>query len=53
VPAYLLAWSWTGASERAAARALLGAIPIEGRLPVALPPHHAIGDGIGRAARGR
>jgi beta-N-acetylhexosaminidase len=53
VPAYLLAWSWTGASERAAARALLGAIPIEGRLPVALPPHHAIGEGVSRAARGR
>jgi beta-N-acetylhexosaminidase len=53
VPAYLLAWSWTGASERAAARALLGATSIEGRLPVALPPHHAIGEGVSRPARGR
>ena len=51
VQAYLLAWSSGAASERAAARALLGTAPIGGRLPVALPPHHRLGEGIDRAAR--
>ena len=50
VPAYLLAWSDAAASERAAARALLGAAPIQGRLPVALPPFHPLGEGIAREA---
>jgi beta-N-acetylhexosaminidase len=50
VPAYLLAWSTDAVSERAAARALLGAAPIEGRLPVSLPPAHRVGEGITRAA---
>jgi beta-N-acetylhexosaminidase len=51
VPAYLLAWSAASESERAAARALLGVTPIGGRLPVALPPHHRLGEGIDRATR--
>ncbi|HLM67004.1 MAG TPA: glycoside hydrolase family 3 C-terminal domain-containing protein, partial [Longimicrobium sp.] len=51
VPAYLLGWSNAGASESAAARALLGAAPIRGRLPVALPPYHRVGEGITREAR--
>jgi beta-N-acetylhexosaminidase len=51
VPAYLLAWSAGGHGERAAARALLGAAPITGRLPVALPPYHRLGEGIDRPAR--
>jgi beta-N-acetylhexosaminidase len=51
VPAYLLAWSWTAASEQAAARALLGTAAIGGRLPVPLPPHHRQGEGIDRDAR--
>ncbi len=38
VPAYLLAWGGVDASQRAAARALLGEIPIGGRLPISLPP---------------
>ena len=50
VPAYLLAWSTDAVSERAAARALLGLAPIEGRLPVSLPPAHRAGEGITRAA---
>jgi beta-N-acetylhexosaminidase len=50
VPAYLLAWSTDAVSERAAARALLGLAPIEGRLPVSLPPAHRVGEGITRAA---
>lgn len=51
VPAYLLAWSNAGVSEAAAARALLGAAPIRGRLPVALPPFHRAGEGIDRDPR--
>lgn len=51
VPAYLLAWDAGAAAEAAAARALLGAIPITGRLPVSLPPHHRAGEGIDRPAR--
>jgi beta-N-acetylhexosaminidase len=48
VPAYLLAWDAGAAAEAAAARALLGAIPITGRLPVSLPPHHRAGEGLDR-----
>lgn len=48
VPSYLLAWGGVDASQRAAARALLGEIGIEGRLPISLPPHHELGDGIRR-----
>jgi beta-N-acetylhexosaminidase len=48
VPAYLLAWDAGVSSEAAAARALLGAASIRGRLPVSLPPFHRIGEGIQR-----
>ncbi|HEY0018670.1 MAG TPA: glycoside hydrolase family 3 N-terminal domain-containing protein [Longimicrobium sp.] len=48
VPAYLLAWDAGAAAEAAAAHALLGTAPITGRLPVSLPPHHRIGEGIDR-----
>lgn len=54
VPAYLLAWGGADVSQRAAARALLGRVPITGKLPVSLPPHHRAGEGIERpAAPGR
>lgn len=44
---YLLAWNpWSPWSERAAARALTGAAPITGRLPVALGPSLPRGGGI-------
>lgn len=43
---YLLAWSDTRAAQRAAARALTGEIRVTGRLPTALPPFHAVGEGI-------
>jgi beta-N-acetylhexosaminidase len=49
VPAYLLAWSGTDASQAAAASALLGRAPITGTLPVSLPPYHRRGEGIRRA----
>lgn len=47
--AYLLAWGGGESSQTAAAAALLGA-PITGRLPISLPPWHAIGDGLDRGA---
>jgi beta-N-acetylhexosaminidase len=50
VPAYLLAWSAGSESQRAAAEALVGRAPITGRLPVSLPPHHRVGEGITRGA---
>jgi beta-N-acetylhexosaminidase len=46
--AYLLAWSATGPSEWAAARALTGQAPITGRLPVSLPPAFPVGAGLDR-----
>ncbi len=51
VPAYMIAWSAGASSQRAAAEALLGRIPVTARLPVSLPPHHEIGDGLSRTAR--
>jgi beta-N-acetylhexosaminidase len=48
VPAYLLAWGGADVSQQAAADAILGRIPITGRLPISLPPHHDQGDGIQR-----
>ncbi len=48
VSSYLLAWSGSAAPQQAAARALLGEIPITARLPVSLPPFHTIGEGLTR-----
>ncbi len=48
--AYLLAWGGAEASQEAAAEALLGG-PIPGRLPISLPPWHALGDGLGSGPR--
>lgn len=49
-PAYLLAWGGTPVSQVAAARALTGFTAITGQLPVSLPPHHRVGEGIQRSA---
>ncbi|WP_419947835.1 glycoside hydrolase family 3 N-terminal domain-containing protein [Candidatus Palauibacter sp.] len=49
-PAYLIAWGGGEASQEAAAEALLGA-PITGRLPISLPPWHALGDGLARGTQ--
>jgi len=46
VGTYVLAWAGWDVMQEAAARALTGGAPITGRLPIPLPPHHAIGDGI-------
>ena len=46
VKSYLLAWSGVRASERAAARAILGLSPITGHLPIRIPPAYPVGFGI-------
>ena len=50
VGSYLLAWGGREVSQRAAARAVAGAEPIGGRLPVTIPGLHELGEGIMRAA---
>jgi beta-N-acetylhexosaminidase len=51
VSTYLVAWSGTTSAQRAAARALVGAAPITGRLPITIPPLAAVGSGVQRPAR--
>ena len=46
---YLAAWGGWEVSQNAAARAVAGAAPVSGRLPVSIPPLHSLGDGIDRA----
>lgn len=46
VQGYMLAWGSADASQVAAARALLGEIPVRGRTPTAIPPVAHVGDGI-------
>lgn len=43
---YVLAWAPWEPAQTAAARALLGRTPVQGRLPIPIPPHHRIGDGV-------
>jgi beta-N-acetylhexosaminidase len=49
--AYVIAWGGFPVSQRAAARALVGAADIVGRLPISIPPALRLGDGVQRAAR--
>jgi beta-N-acetylhexosaminidase len=49
--AFLLAWSANSVTEWAAARALSGQAPIEGRLPVSMPPAFPLGSGLHRGVR--
>ncbi len=46
VQSYLLAWSGSESSQRAAAAAMLGQRQINGRTPTRIPPFYEIGDGI-------
>jgi beta-N-acetylhexosaminidase len=46
VQSYMLAWSGSQVSQRAAARALFGAFEIAGRVPTRIPPLFEIGAGI-------
>jgi beta-N-acetylhexosaminidase len=48
VPAYVIGWGGFPVSQQAAARAMLGSIAIEGRLPIAIPPVAPLGSGIRR-----
>jgi CubicO group peptidase (beta-lactamase class C family) len=48
VGSYLLAWGDRPVSQRAALKALFGEEAVSGRLPVPLPPFHALGDGLDR-----
>ena len=46
ISTYVLAWGQWDVSQRAAARALIGQIPMRGKLPIGIPPYHRIGEGI-------
>jgi beta-N-acetylhexosaminidase len=50
VASYMIAWGPSQASQQAAARALLGAIPITGKLPISIPPYARFGDGEERTS---
>jgi beta-N-acetylhexosaminidase len=50
-PAYMIAWGGFTPSQRAAARALLGASAITGRLPISIPPALRLGVGEDREVR--
>ncbi len=47
---YAIAWGGSSASQRAAARALLGVTEISATLPISIPPMLKIGDGQRRSA---
>ena len=51
LPTYLLAYEHYPDAERAVARAILGTIPINGKLPVSLPGLYPIGHGLSRPAQ--
>jgi beta-N-acetylhexosaminidase len=48
VGTYMLAWGDREVSQRAALAALFGEQAISGRLPIPLPPFHALGEGLDR-----
>jgi len=48
VGSYLIGWRSNAVTEQAVARALAGAAPITGRLPIGLPPRYARGWGVQR-----
>ncbi|NIP60767.1 MAG: serine hydrolase, partial [Gemmatimonadetes bacterium] len=50
VGSYLLAWGGREVSQEAGVRALLGAAPISGTLPISLPPFHGLREGLRREA---
>ncbi len=51
ISTYVLAWGQWEVSQRAAAKALIGEIPITGKLPIAIPPFHRIGEGVAVGAK--
>jgi beta-N-acetylhexosaminidase len=48
VGSYLVAWRSNPVTEQAAARAIAGAAPITGRLPISIPPDYPRGWGVMR-----
>lgn len=46
VGTYLCTFSYSDVSQRAAVKAISGVIPIDGKMPVSIPKHAAIGDGL-------
>jgi beta-N-acetylhexosaminidase len=48
IGSYLIAWRSNPVIEQAVARALAGAAPITGRLPISLPPDYPRGWGLQR-----
>jgi len=48
VGSYLIGWRSNSVTEQAVARALVGATPITGRLPISIPPRYARGWGLQR-----
>jgi beta-N-acetylhexosaminidase len=51
VGSYLIGWRSNPVTEQAAARAIAGAAPITGRLPISIPPDYPRGWGVMRRAR--
>ena len=51
LPAVLLGYEFSDFTERAAAKALAGEIPIGGKLPISLPGMFPVGHGLTRAAK--
>jgi CubicO group peptidase (beta-lactamase class C family) len=49
IGSYVVAWGDREVSQRAALAALFGEESITGRLPIPLPPFHALGEGLERA----
>jgi beta-N-acetylhexosaminidase len=43
---YVVAWAPWEPAQTAAARALLGRAPVQGRLPIPIPPYHDVGAGV-------
>jgi beta-N-acetylhexosaminidase len=51
LPAVLLGYEFSDFTERAAARGLMGEIPIGGKLPISLPGMFPVGHGLARPAK--
>lgn len=49
-PSYLCSYDTSPLAIRAAVRATFGEIPLQAKLPVSIPNHYQIGDGLERAA---
>ncbi len=48
IETYLCTFSYSDVSQRAAAKAISGEIPVSGKMPVSIPGHASVGDGLQR-----